>query len=86
MALDRFMAWIAAGFVALFNAAADNAFAARAIDSYHGSQFGYPSNYQNVADARAPKGCRANWTVVLTFQNTCAAFAPDQRQANGAGG
>jgi hypothetical protein len=88
MARDRFMTYIAAVFIAVFNASAANAFGALAIDSYRGSHHGYSYNYPNVADARAHalKQCGADCTVVLTFQNTCAAFAADQSQANGASG
>lgn len=88
MAHDRFMAWIAAVFVAVFNVSAANAFGALAIDSYRGPHYGYSYNYPNVADARARalKNCGAGCTVVVTFQNTCAAFAADQSQSNGASG
>ncbi|MBO0759425.1 MAG: caspase family protein [Bradyrhizobiaceae bacterium] len=88
MARDSFMAWIAAIFVAVFNVSAANAFGALALDSYRGSLYGYSYNYANVADARARalKECGAACTVVVTFQNTCAAFAADQSHANGATG
>jgi hypothetical protein len=88
MARDRLAAWIASVLLAVFNASAANAFGALAIDSYRGSQYGYSYNYPNLVDARARavKECGANCTVVLTFQNTCAAFAADQSEANGANG
>jgi Caspase domain/Domain of unknown function (DUF4189) len=88
MARDRFAAWITSVLLAVFNASAANAFGALAIDGLRGSQYGYSYNYPNVDDARARavKECGENCTVVLTFQNTCAAFAADQAEANGASG
>jgi Caspase domain/Domain of unknown function (DUF4189) len=67
---------------------AAHAFGALAIDSNRGPHYGFSYNYANVVDARAraAKECGADCTVVLTFQNTCAAFAADQSRDNGATG
>jgi hypothetical protein len=64
------------------------AFGALAVDANRGGRFGYSYNYSNVADARAraSKECGANCTVVITFQNTCAAYAADQNSAGDAVG
>jgi hypothetical protein len=88
MARNRFMAWIAAAIVLVSNASAAGAFGALAIDSYRGPHYGFSYNYSDVAGARARalNECGADCTVVVTFQNTCAAFAVDGSQANGATG
>jgi hypothetical protein len=64
------------------------AFGALAIDGLRGPSYGFSYNYSNVEDARARalKECGGNCTVVLTYQNTCAAFAADQSRADGATG
>jgi hypothetical protein len=88
----RFLAKIAlllATFLTIFFCgSAAYAFGALAIDSYRGPSYGYSYNYPNVADARARalKECGGNCTVVLTYENTCAAFAADQSRPNGATG
>jgi hypothetical protein len=65
-----------------------HAFGALAVDANRGGRFGYSYNYSNVADARARanKECGGNCTVVITFQNTCAAYAADQNSAGDAVG
>jgi Domain of unknown function (DUF4189)/Caspase domain len=85
----RLMAWIVSVLATLFGGSGvAHAFGALAIDGYRDPHCGFSYNYANVVDARARaiKECGANCTVVVTFQNTCAAFAADQSQANGATG
>jgi len=64
------------------------AFGALAVDANRGVRYGYSYNYSNVADAkaRANKECGGDCTVVITFQNTCAAYAANQNRDNGAMG
>ena len=70
----------------VFGSGQASAFGALAIDSYRGPHYGFSYNYNNIVDARARalKECGNNCTVVLTFQNTCAAFAADQSKDDGA--
>jgi Caspase domain/Domain of unknown function (DUF4189) len=72
----------------LCGSTAADAFGALAVDANRGVRYGYSFNYANVADARARanKECGGDCTIVLTFQNTCAAYAADQSRANGATG
>jgi hypothetical protein len=64
------------------------AFGALAVDTYRGPKYGYSYNYPDAtgARARALKECGNDCTVVLTYENTCAAFAADQSRPNGATG
>ena len=83
------MAGLASLLAALVGGAgAASAFGALAIDGYRGPHYGFSYNHPTAADARARaiKECGGNCTVVVTFQNTSAAIAADQSQANGATG
>lgn len=62
--------------------AASPAFAwgALAIDSNHGSRWGYSHGYSSEAGAvtRAVSECGRGCRSVVTFNNTCAAYAVDR--------
>jgi len=61
---------------------------ALAIDSFRGSKFGYAIDRPNadVAKSDALTQCGPGCTVVVTFENTCAAFAADQSKDSGSNG
>jgi hypothetical protein len=86
--MSQVRSWLSIAVLLVLGSGPASAFGALAIDSYRGPHYGYSYNYNNIADARARalKECGNNCTVVLTFKNTCAAFAADQTQDNGASG
>jgi hypothetical protein len=86
--MSRVRLWLSIVVLLVLGSGPAFAFGALAIDSYRGPHYGFSYNYNNIVDARARalKECGNNCTVVVTFQNTCAAFAADQSQDNGATG
>jgi len=57
------------------------AFGALAIDSNHGSAYGFSHDYSTRRDAEneAMSECGSDCTIVVEFQRGCAAYAADQR-------
>lgn len=57
-----------------------SAWGALAIDSNHGSRWGYSHGYgsQSAAMGRALAECGGGCTVVVTFDRTCGAYAVDR--------
>ncbi len=53
-----------------------------AIDSNHGSHFGWSINQadEDSADREALNHCTGECTVALHFEHTCAAYAADQAE------
>ena len=60
------------------------AFGALAIDSNHGSAYGFSHDYSTRRDAEdeAMSECGSDCTIVVEFQRGCAAYAADQRSGS----
>jgi hypothetical protein len=63
---------------------AAHAFGALAIDSNHGDSYGFSFQQPNAEAARnaAVAKCGANCKAVVSFRNTCAAYAADQAEGS----
>ena len=61
-----------------------DAFGALAIDSHHGSSYGFSFQQPSAEAARnlAVSKCGANCKAVVYFRNTCAAYAADQAEGS----
>jgi hypothetical protein len=78
----RFGAFLAVGVIAAM-ALPQSAFAfgALAIDSNHGSAYGFGHDYstRRAAEHEALSECGSGCTIVVEFQRGCAAYSADQR-------
>lgn len=79
---------LVAGATLLLAGPAAQAFGALAVDSNRGPAFGYSFDQDSAEAARelALSNCGTDCTVVVTFENTCAAYAADQEKEAGAYG